>query len=150
MIRRLLLRRGLSKRWPLVLPIALGAGFLALAATNVAPTITLLRTATRADGTFVGAVSRTGLYRPMFRYNSNDGSIRTFTAQGGRLSPTYKSGDHAPVLYDPDNPEIVRLATFSELWLPALGVGVPGLLLLLLGTLMLAAYRRRDREVAAN
>lgn len=139
-------RKGVPRHWPLILPIAVGIGFVAQAVISAAPTLALVNKAVSTPGTFVGAFTRPGgAYRPMFRFKANDGSIRTFTAEGGWASHRYRDGEQATVLYDRDHPEFAKLSALSELWLAPLAVGIPGLLLAALGTWLLAVYRRRER-----
>lgn len=64
---------------------------------------------------------------PIVEYQGPDGETRTVTGKISSRPRAGKVGDRAPVLINPDNPEVVRLGTPLELWFaPGLLGGIGG------------------------
>jgi hypothetical protein len=147
-----LLHPGLARRrrLSLLIPAVIGFLFFALAVAGAVPNIRFIATAKRTQGHFIGAVTKIGgnhggsFYRPMFRYQAADGSIRSFTARSGSSDQPYADGQAVTVLYDPAHPEDARLNGFYELWIGPVVLGVTGLFLIALGISLFGAIRRRD------
>jgi len=72
------------------------------------------------------------MYAPVISYVVADREYTIVSAAKSTRQP-YKIGDSIPVLYDPQNPQHGKVASFSALWLGPLVMGVLGLLFALLG-----------------
>lgn len=128
--------------------ILLGAALLLLAVATAAPSVGFFARAKSTEGTFVGAIERpasshgAAFYHPMFRYQSADGFVRTFTANGGSTGQHYDDGAKATVYYDPAKPEDAKLNSVLEIWMTPLLTGAVGAVVLAIGVMLRRGARR--------
>ena len=72
-------------------------------------------------------------YYPVLRYRTQEGSTREVVSNVGSNPPRYKEGDSVAVLYDPAQPDSVRIHTAFNVWAFPLLLGAIGVVFLVVG-----------------
>lgn len=72
-------------------------------------------------------------YYPVIHYQTHEGSQHEVTATVGGNPPDFQVGDSVAVLYDPENPETMRLDASLHIWFPSILLGVFGVIFTLMG-----------------
>ncbi|ADO67941.1 DUF3592 domain-containing protein [Stigmatella aurantiaca] len=83
--------------------------------------------------------NRKNTYYPVLRYLTQEGAQHEVVSPVGSNPPRYREGDRVPLLYNPANPQDVRIHNFLNLWLLPLLFGFMGAAFLLVGVLALSA-----------
>jgi hypothetical protein len=63
-------------------------------------------------------------YYPVLRYRTQGGTTHEVVSSVGSNPPRYQEGDRLSVLYDPENPENMRIHSFLNVWAFPLILGV--------------------------
>jgi hypothetical protein len=86
------------------------------------------------------------VFYPVVRFVTARGQAVQFRASEGSSDPfAYGVGDSLGVLYDPANPQVARLDTWTSRWGDSIGLVLVGLVLVVLGTVGLWLLRSRGR-----
>jgi len=88
-------------------------------------------------------------WAPVVQFTEKSGGLIRWSGTQRRKPAAYAVGDHLRVLYVPDNPEAIAIASAWRIYLPALASGVLGLLFLGIGVLGLRAVRRQGEQGGA-
>jgi hypothetical protein len=100
-------------------------------------------TSAQVVGNHLRSASRKPSYYPVLRFQTHEGTPHEVVSPVGSNPPRYREGDQVPLLYNPANPQQVRINTFLHLWmLPLLFAGM-GVAFLLVGGLALTASALR-------
>jgi hypothetical protein len=75
-------------------------------------------------------------YYPVVEFANTRGKVSQFTSKNGRNPPGFTVGQEVQVLYDPQKLNSARIATFTEIWLGSLLLGIFGLLLIVIGIIL--------------
>lgn len=83
-------------------------------------------------------------YTPVVEFKAN-GQTYTFENDNASDSPDYQIGAEVPVLYDPSDPNVAQINTFSDRWLFPIII-IPAMLFaaLILDFFMIRAWRRGE------
>jgi hypothetical protein len=112
--------------------LGIAALFLAGFAYQSYTACTKLNTFARVEGEVIDLDTSQGSHaRPVVAYEVN-GQTHRLQSQGsiGSLAAEYQIGDTVEVLYPPNRPGEGTINSFSDLWLSAVGLGLPGFALL--------------------
>lgn len=117
-------------RLPFAILGSIGLLFLALMLFVGGKQALFVLHASRATGTYVGAVAHSGgnhggtfLY-PRFEFTTSDGRTMKFTSRNGSTQESYSDGQKVPILYDPSAPTHAIIDSFWSLWGATLFVSV--------------------------
>ncbi|MFL5346469.1 MAG: DUF3592 domain-containing protein, partial [Hyalangium sp.] len=72
-------------------------------------------------------------YYPVLRYRTQAGATQEVVSNVGSNPPRYKEGDSLVVLYDPAQPDNMRIHTVFNVWAFPLLLGGIGVVFLLVG-----------------
>lgn len=72
-------------------------------------------------------------YYPVLRYQTQEGSTQEVVSSVGSNPPRYKEGDSVDILYDPAEPDNVRIHTTFNVWAFPIILGGIGVIFLLVG-----------------
>lgn len=81
----------------------------------------------------VGTNHRDRVYYPVLRYRTQQGATKEVVSSVGSNPPRHKEGDSVVLLYDPANPDDVRIHSFLNVWVGPLVLGALGVILTLVG-----------------
>jgi Protein of unknown function (DUF3592) len=95
---------------------------------------------TRPDGSEYRRTVERSSFAPVIRFATSDGREIEFHGRGGS-DTALAEGDRVTVIYDPANPIRARIASFLDLWLPA--VAAFGVAALFGGSVWLSRWSRR-------
>ncbi|MDC0711981.1 DUF3592 domain-containing protein [Stigmatella sp. ncwal1] len=87
--------------------------------------------------------NRKSTYYPVLRYRTPEGTQHEVISPVGSNPPRYREGAQVPLLFNPANPQEVRINNFLNLWLLPLLFGLLGAAFLLVGGLALTATALR-------
>jgi hypothetical protein len=109
-----------------------GGAIILFVVKSFIETFVFLRAATSTTGTVIRlATTRNSdgqtLYRPVFQYQTNDGTRYQYTSTIASSPPSDKVGDTVRLLYLRKNPQNAKVKSFSELWLLNIIFAVIGL-----------------------
>ena len=113
-----------------------GPLLLLIAAITSVPKIEFVCNSTAAEGKIISlervySIQRSkDVYKPVVRFYDGDGKIHIFVADSRAGFHLLQDGDRVPVLYLKDHPEIARIDTISQLWMPQPLMAFLGTLLL--------------------
>jgi hypothetical protein len=115
-----------------------GAGLLVGCFFATARTRRFLANAREAQAEVVALQQRLGTgqersYYPVLRYRTQEGSTQEVVSNVGSNPPRYKEGDSVAVLYDPAQPDNVRIHTAFNVWAFPLMLGGIGVIFLVVG-----------------
>lgn len=127
--------------------LAAGVGMGVICLVTLARTRRFLAQAHETPAQVVGNHSRhhnrKHTYYPVLRYQTQEGTSHEVVSPVGSNPPRYREGEQVTILYNPANPQQVRINNFLNLWLMPLLFGVLGGAFLLVGGLALMASSLR-------
>ncbi len=118
--------------------LVVGAGLVVGCFIAAGRTRRFLSSAQEAQAEVVGLQKRQGTereisYYPVLRFRTQSGATKEVVSSVGSNPPRYKEGDSLAILYDPQQPEAVRIHSFANVWIMPLVLGGTGALMLLVG-----------------
>jgi hypothetical protein len=118
--------------------LVLGVGLLVGCFFAVTRTKRFLANAHEAQAEVIALQHRVGThhersYYPVLRYRTQQGTTQEVVSNVGTNPPRYKEGDSVVVLYDPAQPDNVRIHTFFNVWVFPLVLGALGVIFLCVG-----------------
>jgi hypothetical protein len=134
----------LNKLFLIAMFIGTGGIFFGIGLFFLVTTIGFLRKSVRAQGTVVGYKEETSrskegpttMYYPTVEFEDARGWKQSVTLSFGSITKDFGEGYPFTILFDPENPTRVRIATFGHLWLFPLVFGCFGIILLAIGFLI--------------
>ena len=138
-------------------PLVMGICFVIVAMCFAGSTLLLLRSGHSSTGHVVALTRQEGaagdegdqkivVFAPVFVFTPPDGEEHTVQSRAGSNPPGYVVGQAVRVLYREGEPDSAKIATFGQMWGPACGFAVAGLILSGVGALLLAWGRSRVRR----
>jgi hypothetical protein len=82
-------------------------------------------------------------FAPDFSFVTADGRTFVLPSRVSSNPPEFKVGDHVPIRYELDHPELARIATFGQLWGFGAGVVLLGFLATVISLTNLVIRSRR-------
>ena len=118
--------------------LVLGVGLLVGCFFAFVRTQRFLASAREAQAEVVALQQRVGSgnersYYPVLRFRTQEGSTKEVVSNVGSNPPRYKEGDSVVVLYDPAQPDNVRIHTAFNVWVFPIILGAIGIIFLLVG-----------------
>ena len=114
-------------------------GPLAFGAYSLITTCVFLQDAVKTNGTITEFKEWTSSgelnYSPVIAFTDAEGKDHTFVRNVSSTDPSCKVGDTVPVLYDPKNPDMAAVNSFTTLWLFSVLFVPMGIISLVIGVL---------------
>ncbi len=104
---------------------------LAFHAHGPTPTGTILEMREKRDKD-----SGDATYAPTFQFEDTAGAQHTVASSFYSSPPEFHVGDNVPVLYRPDAPRRARIASFRQLWVLPILLGIMGCVAVPLGVIL--------------
>ena len=129
---------------------AAGPLLLFVAIVSSIPKVEFVRNSTAAEGKIISlerGYSRQfskETYKPVVRFVDGSGQTHFFTANSRAGFHPLKEGDSVRVLYLKEHPEIARIDTVAQLWMPQPLIALLGAALLVLAVRILIARKRQS------
>lgn len=129
----------------------IGFGLLAGAGAMLQNSLSFKASASQTDAVVIDLIERRDsegdlTYSPEVEYTI-DGVTRTYVASYSSYPAGYAVGDPATVLYDPNNPDKVKLDGFGSLYLGPSIMGGIGLIFALIGVVPYSLMKRREKQI---
>jgi len=112
-------------------------------------TVTLLKSGEITEGTVVEVLkehdrsSNGTIYRPVFEFQTPDGSTHKFASSMASNPQSYFEGDKERIIYRPDNPRSASIYSFMSLWLIPIGFYAAAIInSAFWGVLLLTVFRK--------
>lgn len=83
-----------------------------------------------------GGSSQSRAYHPILRYRTQEGVTKEIVSSVGSNPPRYKKGDTVAVLYDPANPDDMRIHSFGSVWIVPMILAFVGVIFIVVGTVL--------------
>ena len=83
-----------------------------------------------------GGSSQSRSYHPILRYRTQEGVTKEIVSSVGSNPPRYKKGDSVAVLYDPSNPDDMRIHSFGSVWIVAMILAFVGVIFVVVGSVL--------------
>lgn len=100
-----------------------------------------LNKAEKTYGTVLDVVERRTsdgtMYYPVYSFVDVYGTKHKIYSKSGSYPPRYDVGDPISILYDPENPEEIKMDSFVSLWMGTIIAGVLGIIPFFIGALFL-------------
>ena len=113
-------------------------------------TQSFLSTAQTTNGIVIDVVSSrsndTITYAPVISFIAPDGREVIFTSSGSKPA-AYTVSDSVEVLYQPSNPNDVRINTMSDLWGPTMLMSILGSVFFLIGFIIILVGRAKNKRI---
>jgi hypothetical protein len=135
--------------------LAIGLGLLGGGIYSFVSTRAFLDNAVSANGAVIDLEAHwdssdsSYTYYPRVRFRTENGEVHEFTGDVGSNPAAFDVGEDVSVLFDPANPSVARIDSFTQLWFTSLILGGMGLVFSIFGGGGIFVMARGERRETA-